>query len=46
MSSHVIPQNNDEDHLRELFNDGIISGQEYHFRKKAKELGIQTLTII
>ncbi len=46
MEGNMLQQNNDENHLRELFNEGIISGQEYHFRKNAKKLGILTYTII
>ena len=46
MSTHLVSQDNDEEHLRKLFVDGIISGQEYHFRTKAKKLGIETYTII
>ena len=46
MDSYTIKEDNDPVFLRELFVDGIITGQEYHFRLKANELGIDTYKII
>ena len=42
----TLKEDNDPEFLRELFVDGIITGQEYHFRLKANELGIETYKII
>ena len=44
--SNLIKENNDPEFIKELFINGVISGQEYHFRLKANELGIETYSII
>lgn len=42
MNTSLAQQDNSEDHLKDLFKEGLISGHEYHFRKKAESLGIKT----
>ena len=38
----MIQQNNDPDHLKEMFKSGLIPNDEYYFRLKAQELNINT----
>ena len=38
----MIQQNNDPDHLKEMFKSGLIPNDEYYFRLKAQKLNINT----
>ncbi len=44
--TNLMKEDNDPVFIRQLFVEGLISGQEYHFRLKANELGIDTYIII
>ena len=42
----MIQQDNDPNHLKEMFKSGLIPNDEYYFRLKANELNINTYKFI
>ncbi len=38
----MIQQNNEPEHLKEMFKQSLIPSNEYYFRLKANELNINT----